>query len=234
LKQKIVAVLVLLLCVCSWAGADNSLSNIEEMFKKSYPNRSYESISATPIKGIYEVYTGNQLFYYLPEADVLIFGNIVTKEGVNLTKESFGKKMSVKMAKLPLDTALKVGNGKNVIVEFKDPDCYFCREAYKYFSARKDVTVYVFFYPITPVSEKKVRYILCATDQLKAYEEVMSGKLDNNPGFNICTDKKVEETLKHYKKLAAQIGLRSTPVFYLKGQFVDGFEQPVLDKLLKN
>lgn len=234
MRQTIFTALVLLFCICYWAGAANSNPNIEEMFKKSYPKRSYESISATPIKGIYEVYTGNQIYYYLPEDDVLIFGNIVTKEGVSLTKESFGIKIGAKMAKLPLDSALKVGNGKNVIVEFMDPDCHFCREAYKYFSARKDVTVYIFFYPISAVSERKIRYILCATDQQKAYEEVMSGKLDSNRSFNICKDKKVDETLNHHKKLATQIGLRSTPVFYLKGQFVDGFEAPVFDRLLKN
>ena len=204
------------------------------MFKKSFPDRSFESITPTSIKGIYEVYTGNQLFYFAPETNVLIYGNIVTKEGISLTRESYLKKMSLKMAQLPLDSALKIGEGKKVIVEFLDPDCFHCRESYKFFSPRKDVTVYVFFYPLSPLSEKKIRHILCSADRIKTYEEVMSGKFDNNAQLNACTDTKVEEILKTHKKLAAQIGIASTPFFYFKGQAIGGFEAPVFEQLLKD
>jgi thiol:disulfide interchange protein DsbC len=209
-------------------------SSPEEMFKKSFPNRSFETISPTAIKGVYEIYTGNQLFYYAPDSEILIYGNIVTKEGYSLTRESFLKKMAVKMSQLPLESALKIGGGTNVIVEFIDPDCFHCRESYKFFSQRKDVTIYAFFYPLSPASEKKIRHILCAKDQLKAYDEAMSGKLDNNAKLNVCTDKKAEDSLKLYKKLAAQIGITSTPFFYIKGQAIAGFEAPVFEQLLKN
>jgi thiol:disulfide interchange protein DsbC len=209
-------------------------SSPEEMFKKSFPNKSFETISPTAIKGVYEIYTGNQLFYYAPDSEILIYGNIVTKEGYSLTRESFLRKMAVKMSQLPLESALKIGGGKNVIVEFIDPDCFHCRESYKFFSQRKDVTIYAFFYPLSPASEKKIRHILCAKDQLKAYDEAMSGKLDNNAKLNVCTDKKAEDSLKLYKKLAAQIGITSTPFFYIKGQAIAGFEAPVFEQLLKN
>jgi thiol:disulfide interchange protein DsbC len=232
LKRIFIVILSVLLIFSAWSMANSS--SPEEMFKKSFPNRSFETISPTAIKGIYEVYTGNQLFYYAPDSAVLIYGNIVTKEGYSLTRESFLKKMAVKMSQLPLESALKIGGGKNVVVEFIDPDCFHCRESYKFFSQRKDVTIYAFFYPLSPASEKKIQHILCAAGQVKAYHEVMSGKLDNNAKLNVCTDKKADETLKLYKKLAAQIGLRSTPVFYFKGQVIDGFEAPVFEKLLKN
>ena len=232
MKRSFFFILFLFLTMPACVAADNS--SPEEMFKKSFPNRNFESITATPIKGIYEVYSGNQLYYFIPDAEVLIYGNIVSKEGKSLTRESFNKKMAGKMAQLPLENALKVGNGKNVIVEFMDPDCHFCREAYRFFSPRKDVTIYIFFYPISQVSEKKIQYILCAADRVKAYHEIMSGKQDNNSKLNVCTDKKVDDALKLYKKLAAQIGLRSTPFFYVKGQAIDGFEAPVFEKLLKN
>lgn len=203
------------------------------MFKKNFPDRNFESITPTPVKGVYEVYTGNQLFYYAPEANVLIYGNMVSKEGISLTRESYLKKMAPKMAHLPLDSALKIGEGKNAVVEFLDPDCFHCRESFKFFSRRKDVTIYVFFYPLSQISEKKIRHILCSGNQSKAYEEAMTGKLDNNAQLNACTNTKVEEIIKTHKKLAAQIGIRSTPFFYLKGQAIDGFEASAMEKLLK-
>jgi thiol:disulfide interchange protein DsbC len=206
----------------------------EEMFKKSFPDRSFESITPTSIAGVYEVYTGNQLFYFAPKANVLIYGNVVTPEGISLTRESYLKKIASKMARLPLDSALKIGEGKNIIIEFLDPDCFHCRESYKFFSHRKDVTIYVFFYPLSPLSEKKIQHILCSANQLKTLHEAMTGKFDNNAQLNVCTDAKVEEIIKTHKKLAAQIGIRSTPFFYLKGRAIDGFEAPVMEQLLKN
>ena len=232
MKRIAILLLFLLLLFPLGAAADNS--SPEEMFKKSYPNRKIESFAPTPIRGVYEVYTGNQLYYYAPEADVLIYGSILTKEGINLTRDSILKKLAPKMAKLPLENALKIGNGKNVVVEIIDPDCFHCRESYKFFSRRKDVTIYAFFYPLSQDSEKKIKHILCASDKIKAYHDVMSGALDNNAKLNVCNDKKVDETIKLYKKQAAQIGISSTPIFYVKGQVIAGFEPPLFEQLLKN
>jgi thiol:disulfide interchange protein DsbC len=232
LKRIFIAIISVLLILPACGEANSS--SPEEMFKKSFPTRSFETISPTAIKGIYEVYTGNQLFYYAPDSELLIYGNIVTKEGNSLTRESFLKKMAVKMSHLPLESALKIGSGKNAVVEFIDPDCFHCRESYKFFSQRKDVTIYAFFYPLSQASEKKIQHILCAKDQVKAYDEIMSGKLDNNAKLNVCSDKKVEDSLKLYKKVAAQIGITSTPFFYIKGQAIAGFESPVVEKLLKD
>lgn len=231
MKRSSILILCLLLILPACAAAKNY--SPEEMFKKSFPDRSFESITPTEIKGIYEVYTGDQLFYYAPEANVLIYGNIVTKEGVSLTRESFVKKMASKMANLPLDSALKIGDGRTVIVEFLDPDCFYCRESYKFFAQRKDVTTYVFFYPLSQLSEKKIRHILCSDRPVKTYEEVMTGKFDNGAQLNACTYAKVEETLKTHKRLAAQIGIRSTPFFYIKGRALDGFEAREFEQLLK-
>lgn len=232
--MKRISILLFVLLLILPAGAPADDSSPEEKFRKSFPNRNFESFTPTSIKGIYEVYTGNNVFYYAPEADVVIYGHIFTKDGTNLSRESFLKKMAPKMAQLPLENALKIGHGKNIIVEFIDPDCFHCRESYKFFSRRKDVTIYAFFFPLSQVSEKKIRHILCSTDKLKAYDEIMSGKLDNNAKLTSCTDNKTDEILKSYKKLAAQTGINSTPLFYIKGQVIAGFEAPLFEQLLKN
>jgi thiol:disulfide interchange protein DsbC len=209
-------------------------SSPEEMFKKSFPQNKFESITPTNIKGVYEVYTGNQIYYYMPESEVILYGSIIAKDGINITRESNIKKIEKKMASLSLDSALKIGKGKITVIEFMDPDCYHCRQAYKFFSQRQDVTIYVFFFPLSQVSEKKIRHILCAQDKLKMYEDVLMGKFDNNAPLNICTDKEVDETVKTHMRLASQIGIRATPLFYIKGHVVDGFEASAIEKLLKD
>ncbi len=231
--KKLTAVFLLILFIFPvWAFAKNS--PIEEQFKKSFPKNNFESITPTAVKGVYEVYTGNQLYYYLPKDDVILYGTIVSKNGVNITRESYLKKVAQKMAKLPLDSALKIGNGKTVVVEFMDPNCYHCRQAYKFFSQRKDVTLNILFFPLSKESAGKIKHILCSKDVLKTYDDAMNGKLDNNTQLTACTDKKVDETVKAHMQLASQVGVRGTPLFYIKGQVVDGFDVSAIEKLLNN
>jgi thiol:disulfide interchange protein DsbC len=215
----------------------NLSSGVAEQFKKSFPKNNFESITPTDIKGVYEVYTGNQLYYYMPKEDVILYGSLVNKNGVNITRESFSKKMAQKIAKLPLDSALKIGNGKKTIVEFIDPNCSHCRQSYNFFAQRQDVTIYAFLIPLlSKNSGDKIKHILCSKNVLKTYEDVMTGKLDNKAPLNICADKKVDETVKTHLQLASQIGVGGTgvPLFYIKGQIVGGFDQPVIEKLLKD
>jgi len=206
----------------------------EEKFKKDFPKNNFESITPTAIKGVYEVYTGNQIYYYMPKDEVILYGSLISKDGINITRESNIKKMAQKMSNLPLDSALKIGNGKTTVVEFMDPNCFHCRQAYKFFSQRQDVTLYVFFFPLSKESGDKIKNILCSKDVSKTYDDVMNGKLDNNAPLPACTDKKVDETVKTHMRLASQIGVRGTPLFYIKGQVVDGFDPPTIEKLLKD
>ena len=219
---------------CVFAKKVTPVVSPVEKFKEDFPKNNFESITPTAIKGIYEVYTGNQIYYYMPKDDIILYGSLISKDGINITRESYLKKTAQKMSKLPLDSALKIGNGKTTVVEFMDPNCYHCRQAYKFFSQRQDVTLYVFFFPLSKESGDKIKHILCSKDVLKTYDDSMTGKLDNNAPLPACTDKKVDETVKTHMRLASQIGVRGTPLFYIKGQVVDGFDPPVIEKLLKD
>jgi protein-disulfide isomerase len=61
----------------------------------------------------------------------------------------------------------------------------------------------------------------------------MNGKLDNNAQLTACMDKKVDETVKTHMQLSSQVGVRGTPLFYIKGQVIDGFDAAAIEKLLK-
>jgi len=40
--------------------------------------------------------------------------------------------------------------------------------------------------------------------------------------------------LKNHRQVSAQVGVNATPLFYIKGQVVTGFDQPAIEKLLGN
>ena len=67
---------------------------------------------------------GGGIVYYHPQAEVLIFGEIFSKDGRSLTAESLALSAAEIYEQLPLEKALVVGPEDGIpIVEFTDPDC---------------------------------------------------------------------------------------------------------------
>lgn len=206
----------------------------EEQFKKSFPQHQYETLTQTSVKGVYEVYNGRQIYYYLPDGDILFVGSMIAKDGANITQESSIQKMKSKLAVLSLDKALKIGSGKTPVVEFIDPNCHYCRLSYNYFASRmKEITLYVFFHPLSQDSENIIRHVMCSGDKARAYADALGGKLEESGKLNLCSDKDAEDLIKAHQEASAKIGVRATPLFYIKGQVVPGFDKPVIEKLLK-
>ena len=134
---------------------------------------------------------------------------------------------------LDLDKAVKVGNGKIMVIEYTDPDCPFCRKAEAYFLKRKDVTRYIFFKPLAkhPGSKGKVQYVLSASDKAKALREVTSDDFDAKKLSHITAKgKKLQE---EHEEIARANKMTSTPTFVIYGRIVEGFDLKKLEPLLK-
>ena len=216
-------------------GSPLQAATPEESFRKNFPSIPVESVRKTDIPGIYEIVAGGRVAYYAPGPEYLIVGEILTKDKKNLTQERNTEIMGQRMKSLPLEKALKIGSGPHKVIELTDPDCPFCRTASKYFADRKDVTRYVFLYPLTihPNAEAKIKYIFCAKDRVKAYEEAMAGKLDDMK-FKSCEDAAAAELAKTHKELGDKAGIPGlgTPMFVIDGQVVRGANMPEMEKIL--
>lgn len=225
--------LVILLLMGTEVSA--AVGSPEEAFKKSFPQIPAERISETAIQGVYEVIVGNEILYYAPGPDYLLLGEIVAKDGRNLTQEKIRELIAAKARNLPLDQAIRIGKGPQRVIEITDPDCPYCRQASAFFAGRTDVTRYIFFYPLPfhKDAEAKALYALCAKDQGKAYEEAMTGKLDDMK-FPPCGDVRAEETLKKHKEVATRLGLSGTPFFLIGDSAVFGANIPLIENLLKS
>jgi protein-disulfide isomerase len=74
---------------------------------------------------------------------------------------------------------------------------------------------------------------MCSGDKARAYADALGGKLEESGKLNLCSDKDAEDLIKAHQEASAKIGVRATPLFYIKGQVVPGFDKPVIEKLLK-
>lgn len=205
----------------------------EESFRRHFPGIRVDSIRPAPVKGLYEIVSGSEIVYYAPGPEYLISGEILTKDRRNLTQERIFEILSGNLKAAPLEKALKIGSGPRTVIEITDPDCSYCRQASAFFSARTDVTRYIFFFPLSshPNAGAKIRYIFCAADRKLAYEEAMTGKLDSMQ-FKPCDDPAAAQALAAHREIGARIGVTGTPLFLIDGHVVAGADIPLMQKIL--
>ncbi|MBF0345278.1 MAG: DsbC family protein [Nitrospirae bacterium] len=231
--------LTLLLCVIALvlstqAFAAEKADEAKEAFIKIFPKVKPDIVKETDIKGIYEIVIGIDIAYFHPDTGTLILGELRSKDGKMITRDRKAEISAAKVKDIPVEKGIKIGNGKNTVIEFTDPDCPFCRKASEFLSKRDDITRYVFFFPLTQIHPKaadKAKYILCSADKAKVLEEVMSGKHDDDK-YEVCKDEKVEKQLNDMTELGASIGITGTPYLVVNGQIVQGANIPQIEALI--
>ena len=224
--------MLFIVVAAGFSTADNEVNAEKENLMKSFPNLRVDDFREAPLKGLYEITAGEQVFYFSPEG-YLFFGEIWTKAGKNLTAEQREKIAAERIKNLPLDKALKIGAGSKKVIEFTDPDCPYCRKVDTFLANRTDVTRYIYFVPlrtIHPDAEKKARYILAHANREQAFHEVFTGTLDGKP---VPVAAGVQQTqLAEMEKIAAGLGVRGTPALWIEGAPVNGADLQRISGLL--
>jgi thiol:disulfide interchange protein DsbC len=150
-----------------------------------------------------------------------------------MTVEKRKKLWNAKASRIPLAKALRIGCGRNVVIEFTDPDCPYCRKVNLFLSKRKDVTRYIFLYPIARLhkdSTNKAAFILSARDKVQAHDDVYSGRYDSSP-LPRQSDASLE-LAKDSIGIALAVGIPGTPVLWVNGTFVNGADMHLIASLL--
>lgn len=220
--------------VCDECEASKNVKAAERVFRKNYPAVEYESFRKTDIPGVYEVARGGNALYFAPPEYFVL--DEIWRDGRSITAMRRDERISALIKELPLDRAVKIGEGPNTVIELSDPDCPFCRKAAEWFEKRDDVTRYVFFYPLTnihPNAEKKAKWILCSDDPMSAYSSVMEGDLDNGE-FELLPSckEKADPLLVEGMSWAKKLGVSSTPTFWINRERVNGANFQRIENLL--
>jgi len=239
MKKTVIVMAAFITLAASQLFAAPLVAKPEAALKKAFPQIKIDSITPSEVNGLYEVVSGQDIFFFYPEKDLLLVGEIRTLTGQNLTgdkkrelKSKLQAKALEKLKDLPLDKAVKVGNGPKKVIEFTDPDCPYCRRASEALKGRADITRYVFLTPMAhPNAITKVHYVLSSKDQEKAYHEMMEGK--PVPASSTEYSKEVKAQAAEYMDFARSLGIDGTPTFYINGQQVVGADMEKINGLLK-
>lgn len=205
----------------------------EASLKKDFPELRYDRIGPGPVRGVIEVVVGSDILYYWPEEGVILTGEMIGRDRRNWTRLRKAALQSEQVGRLPLDLAVRIGEGPHRVIEFTDPNCTHCRRASAYLKGKAGLTRYVFFFPLSPRSETVIRAILCAPDRAKAYEAVMDG-VEGAVHPEACADPQAENLQKRHREFGQRLGIEGTPFFVIDGEVVAGADIPRMEQLLSS
>ncbi len=169
------------------AEADQTAAAIKDNLNKNYEQLigPVDQVNKSPMPDLYEVVTGDHIFYTDKGMHYLIDGSLFDlKARRNITEARSRQLFAVDFSKLPLELAVKKvkGNGKRKMAYFTDPNCGYCKKLEHELQNVTDVTLYLFLYPIFDGSAEKVRAIWCSDDKAKAWDNLMLNGVQPAPG----------------------------------------------------
>lgn len=217
LKQFISSALI---CLLFAGGAAHANEAAVKKAVEAWLGGKVDAVRKTNLLGLYEIQSGNELYYTDEKVTLLIDGNIIdTKTRTNLTQERINKLSAIKFSELPLELAVKTvkGDGKRIIATFEDPNCGYCKKLAKDLAGMNNVTIYTFLLPIlSRDSVDKSRAVWCAADRAKAWSDLMVNGTPSAPG---TCDAPTEKVI----ALAQKYNIRGTPTIFLSsGERIPG------------
>lgn len=214
-------------CLCmtlfTTSTAVASEATVKQAMQKKYPGIQVESVTRTPIAGIYEVFVGGGVHYVDENVNFIIMhGRLIDIERkIDLTEERMRVLTAVKFDQLPLDLAFRkvLGNGTRKVAYFSDPNCPYCKKLEPDLAQMENVTIYIFLFPVLGQnSYEKSKAVWCSKDRVRVWDEMM---LNGNPPKTAGTcDTPIDRILAFGK----QKGITGTPtLIFADGQRVTGW-----------
>jgi len=166
----------------------------------------------TAIPGLYEIRSGNHIFYTDADGSHAIFGNILrTKDHHDLTAARLEDINRVDWSKLPLSDAIVSGDPKGTPVAiFTDPECPYCRKLEQTLLHVKGIKVYSFLFPlerIHPRARAQSEAIWCARNRHRTMQDIM---LKNRP-LSKFSRVSCNTPINRNIKLGQRLGITGTP-----------------------
>lgn len=161
---------VMFLCV---AGNAQPSAQDDEI-RKAMAGVRVDSVRFLDDLGMYEAVSSGQVSYLSRDLRYVFVGSIIDlKTRQNLTAERVNNILSIDYSALNKANAIKMGNGKTSIAVFTDPDCPFCKKFHLELKKLKDVTVYIYLYPLEslhPDAKRKSAAIWCSKNRVAAMD----------------------------------------------------------------
>lgn len=219
-----------------WASTDEAKAKLTALF----PKMAVDAVRPSPIKGVYEVEAGANIFYFAPNSqgnEILVFGEMLDRGGVNLTAARRKELVSRKFEAIDFTQGVTIGSGPVPVIVFTDPDCPYCRKLDNYLSARSDVTQHLFFTPLPfhKDADRKANLVLTSSSPAITWREIVEGKHDSSVSKTpeIIATQQQHPRLTQHKSLAKNLGINGTPTVYVGGTLINGADITAIERAIE-
>ena len=203
---------LLIFGLCFSLNAQSEPTAIEKALATAMPGVAIDSITQSPIPGMYEVVVGTGLFYISEDGQYLLKGTLFDiKNQRNLTEPKLASAVAGVIDKVGQENMVifKAPNQKQAVSVFTDVDCGYCRKLHSEIDQylAKGITIQYLFYPRAgegSESYKKSVGVWCAEDRQTALTKAKKGESIESKG---C-----ENPVDEHMQLAAELGIRGTPM----------------------
>lgn len=187
---------------------------------------SVKSVKLSEVGGLFEMLVengGRQAIAYLDFAKKHLVTGVFSLATRKPIAEPPARKIDI--GSIPLDNSLVMGNpkGSKKLIVFTDPECPFCgklhAELHKLVKTEPELVVYIKLFPLPmhPKAYDKARVIL-AKKSLPLLDIAFTGGQVPE-----ATAQDPKEPIDEIKKLAASLGINSTPtIIFADGRIVPG------------
>ncbi|MCU7853821.1 MAG: DsbC family protein [Candidatus Thiodiazotropha sp. (ex Monitilora ramsayi)] len=221
------AVFLLVLTSVTIAAPTQQSADMEKVrqgMSKLLSGRQADSITPSPISGLYEVLVGPQLYYVSADGKYLFSGKLFD---INSREDL----TTPKVAKVKADAIEQMGEDNMVIFSpkeyqhtvtvFTDIDCGYCRKLHDEIDQYNDLGIRVRYLMFpragvgSPAYQKAVN-VFCADDKNDAMTRAKAGK--------DVEEKQCENSVAAQYALGQKVGVTGTPAIFLAdGELVPGY-----------
>lgn len=226
-------ILIAIGALIALSATASELDKVKMDLANALPNTPVDEIANSEIPGLYRVISGANVFYYNVEKRLMVFGEVLTTDGQNLTfsHRQRARTTSIESSK---DSALTLTSGDpiNVVYEFSNPDCGACRHYEKYLSRKpyENTVRHIFFLGWSESSRQKIEHIMCSEDKEAAMHAIYRGA--DVTEFATCEQGKTQA--QRHREVAKALGVDRTPTLIVNGTRVVGHQPQAISKLMKS
>ncbi|HRR40149.1 MAG TPA: DsbC family protein [Syntrophales bacterium] len=197
-----------------------------ETVKKTLVGLKIDTIRVVEGLDMYEVVSDNQAAYLTKDLRYFIVGRVFDmKDKRDLTADRINSLRRIDFAKLDKRDAIKMGDGGKALAVFTDLGCPYCKRLHGELSKLKDVTTYIYLYPLAAQNEevkKKAASVLCADDKLAALNATWFGKV---PPESVTPTEACIASVENNVRMGRGHRITSTPTLVLEdGRVVVGYK----------
>ncbi len=205
--------------------ADTLEQNVLKQLAERLPRLPVDSISKTPLPGIYEITFGTRVIYVDQNVRYLLNGELLDLQtGESATKERTKNLKAAKLRRLDEKSMIIYGDpdAEHTVTIFTDIECGYCRKLHQEMAdyLEQDIRIRYLAYPragLTSSAARIAESVWCSDNPNQA---MTTAKQGGQPEPKTCDDNPIAA---HYQ-LGQQFGISGTPALVFdNGEILPGY-----------